>query len=351
MLTENVAKCGADCNICPWSKKVQDTMTKEQYTKYCVGCKNTLGYAPTGPIQNCVGCQTPEEEWSEGAKIPLKNCSIRLCVMKTGAESCAHCSRFPCAYIRDKANEWSRENIEKKYSKKISDRDYYTYILPFERFNRLQKVHAKLTPDQIVEVNTVLPIKSKIVKFPELQESKEDIVSIRRVHQLLTKISESSLDMKDIDVYTQQKRLKGRIKHLQRFLWIFGNFAEKDEESKSLLIDAKSYIKNRRSESSLGDHSFLKNFVVNVFKEFGIIIEIIPLTEIMKGKNGWVTPTGALRERNWQMRISCSEKIGCIETLTTLQDYCMKLDAKYGKKSFAFFVKADMRVFQMHITN
>jgi len=346
-MPENVAKCGADCNICPWSKSVQDTMTKEQYAEYCVGCKKTLGYAPTGPYQNCVGCQIPEDEWPEGARIPLKNCSIRLCVKRTGAETCAHCSRFPCVYIDDRADEWSQENIEKKYNKKVSDEDYNTFILPFERYNRLMKVHSKLTPEQIVEVSTVPPLKSKIVKFPEnLEESKESITTLKNVHKLLTEMTKSTFGMKDIDVFAQQERLKGRIRHLQRFLWIIGNFAEKDEGSKSFLIDAKSFIKNRRSESLLGDHSFFVNFVVKKFQELGVIIEPIPLTVVQKGKKGWLTPTGALRDRNWQIRISFVDEIGSVKTLDALKKYCERLETHYGKKSFGFFVKADMRVFQ-----
>ncbi len=346
-MTENVAKCGADCNICPWSKSVQDTMTKEQYQEYCIGCKKTLGFAPAGPYQNCVGCQTPEDDWPKGAKIPLRNCSFRLCVMRTGAENCAQCSRFPCAYISDRADEWSRESIEKKYNKKISDEDFNTYILPFERFDRLLKVHSKLIPVQIVEVKTVPPLKSRLINFPDnIKESETDKASLKNVHQLITKISESTFGMKDVDVYAQQERLKGRIKHLHRFLWIIGNFAGVDEESKSLLIDAKSYIKNRHSESSLGDHKFFINFVVKSLEELGILVEPIPLTDVMKGKKGWLTPTGALRDRNWDMQVSCSEEIGGIETLTTLQEFCRRLEEKYGKKSFGFFAKADMRVFQ-----
>lgn len=347
MLTENVAKCGADCNICPWSKTIQDTMSKNQYEEYCIGCKKTLGFAPTGPIQNCVGCQTPEEDWPEGARIPLRNCLIRLCVMRTGVENCAYCSRFPCVYIAERADEWSRENIEKKNGKLISDEDFNAYILPFERFSRLKKIHATLTPNQIIEVKTVPPIKTKIVNFPvNLELSRENSTSLKKLHQLLTSISKSSLNMKDTDVYAQQERLKARIKHFQRFLWIMGSFAEKDEKSNSLLIDAKSYSKNRRSESSLGVHSFLENFVVKVFQKFGVLVEPIPLTEVKKGKKGWITPTGALRDRNWEMRVTFSDEIGGKGALHALQSFCQKLDAKYGKKSFGFFVKADMRVFQ-----
>jgi len=324
-------------------------MTKEQYVEYCNGCKNTLGYAPTpnGQFQNCVCCQTPEENWPKGARIPLRNCSIRLCVMKTGAENCAYCSRFPCAYIADRADEWSRENVEKKYGKTFSEKDFKTYILPFERFSRLEKIHATLTPNQLVKVKTVPPYKAKIVAFPEnLELSKDDVKSLRKLHELLSKISSSTLNMKDTDVYAQQERLKGRIKHFQRFLWIIGTFAQKNVQSDSLLIDAKSYVKNRRSESWLGNHSFLINYLTGIFKEFGIIIEALPLTEVMKGKKGWTTPTGALRDRNWQMRVSCTDEIGCIETLKMLQRFCEKLDTKYSKKSFGFFNKADMRVFQ-----
>ncbi|NHJ48179.1 MAG: DUF3795 domain-containing protein [Asgard group archaeon] len=346
-LSNKFGKCGADCNTCPWSKTVQDQMTKEEYSNYCIECKKTLGYAPTGPYQNCVGCQTPEDEWPMDAKIPLKNCSIRLCVMRTGVENCAYCSRFPCAYIGDRANEWSRENIEKKYNKKVSDEDFNTFILPFERLNRLMDIHDNLTPNQIVKVNAVPPLKSRIVKFPEnIPETDSIINSLKEVHQLLIKISESTLNLKDIDVYAQQERLKGRIKHLNRFLWIIGNFAEINDGSNSLLIEARPFIKNRRSESSLGDHSFMENFVVKMFQEFGIIIKLIPLTDVKKGKKGWITPTGALRDRNWKMEISCSDEIGGIETLSTLQEYCKRLEEKYRKRSFGYFAKGDMRIFQ-----
>jgi len=347
VLTKNVAKCGADCSICPWSKTVQDPMTKEQYEEYCVGCKKTLGFAPTGPYQNCVGCQTPEEEWPVGTRIPLKNCSFRICVMRTGIENCAYCSRFPCEYVKDRADEWSLDNIEKKFGKPVSDEDYNSYILPFERFSRLKKIHETLTPNQIVEVKTVPPTKDKIVKFPKnLELDEENVTSLKKVHYLLSVINKSSLNMKDTDVYAQQERLKTRIKHLMRFLWIIGNFAEKEENANSFIIDAKSYMKNRHSESSLGYWSFMENFLMKAFQEFGVIIEIIQLSEEKVGKKGWLTPTGALRDRNWQMRVSCSEEIGFIKTLEALQSFCKKLEEKYRKRSFGYFAKADMRLFQ-----
>jgi hypothetical protein len=77
-----------------------------------------------------------------------------------------------------------------------------------------------------------------------------------------------------------------------------------------------------------------------------VIIEPIQLSKEKVCKKGWLTPTGALRDRNWQMRVSCSDEIGSIKTLEALQSFSTKLEEKYGKKSFAYFVKADMRVFQ-----
>lgn len=46
------------------------------------------------------------------------------------------------------------------------------------------------------------------------------------------------------------------------------------------------------------------------------------------------------------MRVTFSDEIGGKRALHALQSFCQKLDAKYSKKSFGFFVKADMRVFQ-----
>jgi hypothetical protein len=66
----------------------------------------------------------------------------------------------------------------------------------------------------------------------------------------------------------------------------------------------------------------------------------------MIGPKGWITPTGALRDRNWKMQISFNDELGSYDTLCALQEFCRRLDAKYGKRSFGFFAKGDMRVFQ-----
>jgi len=345
-MNEMVGKCGILCTICPWSKSVQDSMSKDEYNEYKIQCKKILGYAPAGAYQNCVGCQTPEEEWPEGTRIPLKKCLTRLCVMRNEIENCAYCSRFPCDYIKVKANEWSRENVEKKHGGSVSDEDFNTYIFPFESYKRLEEINSKLTPNQIVEVKTVPPLKDKTVPFPDkLPMHKNEITSLQNVHKIIREISTSSLGLKDIDTYAQQERLKARIKHLMRFLWIIGTFAEKEVDKDSLIINAKSYLKNRRSETSLGHWPFMEKFAIKIFKEFGVICELVQLSEEKIGRKGWITPTGALRDRNWMMRVSIADIKGGYKTLVALQSFCKKLEEKYDKKSFYYFVKSDIRLF------
>jgi len=344
-LTKSISKCGMDCSICPWSKEVKDSMTAEQYEDYKVGCKNTLGFSPSGPFQNCVGCQTPEDEWPKGTRIPFKNCSIRLCVLKSNLNNCAFCSRFPCDSIKLKANEWSKEKVEKRMNKKTSDEDYKKYISPFEAYRRLEAIHSKLSPDQIISVVTLPLLETTVIAFPDSLENIEiGIQFFKEVHELILKISKSNLGLEDIDTYAQQVSLKTKIKHLIRFLWIIGNQAIYKKEEQTILLDAKPFIKNRFSETALGAWSYMENFVLKKFKEFGIICEFIQLSKEKIGPKGWITPTGALRDRNWQMKITFTEELSGNETFQALQFYTRKLDKEYGKHSFRYFAKADMRV-------
>lgn len=342
-MNRNIGMCGVDCSICPWSKSVKDSMSDNEYEQYRIDCKNVLGFSPTKSFQNCLGCQTPENQLPKDSPIPLRNCTTRLCVKRNEIENCAYCSRFPCAYIKVKAMEWSRENIEKKFRKSISNEDFNKFVEPFESFNHLKEIRKKLKSKDIVGVKTVIPSDSKIIPFPK-NLKKLKIESLKYLHQLITNINTSTLGLEDTDVYAQQEKLRNMKKHFLRFLWIIGTFAKKDVDNEYLIIDAKSYIKNRHSESSLGILSFVKEVLIKNFELMGLKCEIIQLSKDEVGTKGWLTPTGYLRDRNWKMKIT---SIGIFEKqklLDALSEYCNKLNNKYGKRSFSYFTKADFRI-------
>jgi hypothetical protein len=337
--------CGVDCSICPWSKSVQDSMSSEDYDQYKIDCKNVLGFSPTKSYQNCLGCQTPEDQLPKDSPIPLRNCTTRLCVKRNEIENCAYCSRFPCAYIKVKAVEWSREKIEKKFGKPVSDEDFNKFIEPFESFNHLKEVRSNLKPKDIVEAKTASSPVVKITPFPNnLKYSDNEIKSFRQLYKLISRIKTSTVGLEDTDLYAQQERLKNIRKHFLRFLWIFGTFADKDIDCVSLIIDAKSYSKNRRSESSLGVLSFVEEFLIKRFELMGLKCELIQLSEEKLGPKGMITPTGYLRDRYWKMKVSPIGEFTNTKILHALFDYCQKLHKKYDKRSFSYFTKADFRI-------
>ncbi len=315
-------------------------MRGDEYETFCQQCKSVLGYRPSKTFSNCVSCRTPDEEIPKGARIPLKNCLIRKCVTRTGIPNCAYCSRFPCDHVKVQGVEWSREKIEAKHGKPISEEEYRTFVEPFEGLQHLLAIRKALKPEEIKEVATVPPRKVKIVPFPKhLPLTGDELVGLRSLHQILTNINHSLLGLGDVDTLPTQTRLKNRIRNFLRFLWIFGRFGEFGEDGGvHLLVDAKSFIENRGSETGLGTWEFVETKLFKHLPEFGLQGALVELDR------KWKTPTGALRKEGWQMKLVFSQEAGGLSTLRALQLYTRKLDVKYGTKAFKYFAEADMRV-------
>ena len=90
-----------DCGACPWGPYPRQDMTAEEFEQYKKRAKKILGYTPMKTP--CPTCQTPDEEIPKGSKLPPRNCLVRQCVDKTGAENCAYCSKFPCEGVQNTA--------------------------------------------------------------------------------------------------------------------------------------------------------------------------------------------------------------------------------------------------------
>jgi len=336
-----IAKCGMACNRCPWSHSVRETLqTEEEYAQFRKKCKAVLGYSPsTNVFQNCAGCQTPDEEIPEGARIPLRNCLVRKCVDALGIENCAYCSRFPCGYIQMRGTEWNRDKIEAKHGS-LSEEDYQMFVELFEGLDHLIAVRKTISPEQVVQAITVPPLKIKVVDFPEaIPLPEEEKNRFRKLHTLLRSIKQSPLGLEDTDLFAQQQRLKNRVAVFFRFLWICGRYGTYERENDHITVDSALYMDNRATEKSLGDWGFLKGVVFKILSEHGIQCERILSAE---GKNqGGETPGGYLRKEGWHMTISLDDSRQRV--LKALQTYANTLEKTYGKKAFTYFKDLDMR--------
>ena len=341
-MSKLVAKCGIDCGACPWGPYPRKGMAAKEFEKYKNNAKRVLGYMPIKTP--CAICQTPDSEIPKGTKLPRRKCLIRQCVDKTGVENCAYCSRFPCDTVKATGGIWNRKKIEEKLGAPISDEEYHVFVEPFEGINRLEAIRASLRPEAIVEPAKVPASETRIVDFPEnLPFSKEETASSKAVHKLLASTKRSSLGLTDTDTFAQHHRLKNRMAHVLRFLWILGRYGKfEKEKSAYLMVDAGTYEANRGSEKTLAIWFFVKDTVFKVLSEFGVCCERVALEGVKE--EDLATGTGYLRSKGWVMRMSFKEKIGGVAALKALQTYTGKLDEKYGKKAFQHFSDADMRI-------
>jgi len=332
-----ISKCGFDCGTCPWGPYPRGNMNDEEFEQYKKGAKRTLGYMPMKTP--CLTCQTPDEEIPKGTKLPPRSCLVRRCVDKAGVENCAYCSRFPCDFL-NAHYVWNRDYFEKKHGKPVSDKDHRTFIEPFEGLKRLKDIHAALKPKDIVDAPRVPPLKTRITGFPEdLPYSEAKKRAFRTLHKVLASVKRSSLGLSGTDTFPQQQRLENRRPHFLRFLWIFGRHGElKQDDGAHLIVDAKTYIDNRGSETTLATWTYVNDVIFKVLPEFGIHAELIPSIK------RWKTEMEGLRQKGWTMRLSFDESAGGVDALRALQTYTRKLDDKHGKRAFRYFRDIDMRV-------
>jgi len=316
-------------------------MTAEEFEHYRKKGKEILGFMPIKTP--CVTCQTPDEKIPKTTKLPNKKCLIRQCVDIAGVANCAYCSRFPCETLKGTAGLWNRKSIEDKFGEPLSEKDYHSFVEPFEGLSRLSAIPSSLNPNEIVEPSKVPKYKTRIVKFPDNLPVKEDFASFMAVHNLLLNIDDSSLGLKDTDTFAQQHKLENHKAHILRFLWILGNYGEFEKRISSyFVVDAETYYVNRGKEKTLSIWSFVEDVVFKFLAEFGVCCERV----VLKGVRieDLTTGTGYLRKRGWVMRMSFEERIGGVAALKALQTYAKKLDKKYGSRAFQHFRDADMTI-------
>jgi len=321
------SKCGANCGRCPAYR--ENIKTSEDRQRCSDGWHKYLGARLSVERCYCDGCQTPDDE-NPLLVYGKYGCKIRRCAVFNGAETCAHCSAYPCDDVRTQFSfdSKSREKIAARLGIPIPEEEYLTFIEPYELHRHLDEIRASLAPEDIVEM-TPVSVKPRVVDFPDDLPSPQE--PFKALHRLLVVAG----CVEGIS-HARQAMLKERRQHLLKILWTFGLFGEpKGEGSSHLMIDSETYL----AQKIQSNYSRVKDYF-KTLGEYGVRCEHVPLVE-----EGWLTPTGALRKGGWFMKLFFDDDAGGVSAHEALRTYAAKLDEKHGKNAFRYFSKADMRVF------
>jgi hypothetical protein len=245
--------------------------------------------------------------------------------------------------VKATAGLWNRQSIEAKLGASISEKEYHSFIEPFEGITRLETIRASLQPEQIVDPAKASASKNRISDFPENLPFKKELAAFRAVYKLLATLEQSSLGLQNTDTFAQHHKLEKRKAHIFRFLWILGNYGHFEKGNKNhLVVEAETYHANRGKEKTLAIWSFVEDVVFKVLAGFGVDGERVVLQGVKEEE--LLTGTGYLRKRGWLMRMAFREEIGGTAALAALQTYAKKVDKKYGSRAFHRFRTADMRI-------
>jgi hypothetical protein len=322
---ELVGKCGCICEICPLYK--ENLLTDEDKKNASIGCGKYLNWNPTPEkLKKCWGCQS-----DEGFKY-LPKCNMRMCAFHNEVENCAYCSSFPC----EDTQRFSRELVETRLGESVPEEDYLKFIKPWEGAKNLEEIRNTLSENDIIEMRPK-SANLRIVKFPEeLNCSKKQKTAFRTLYEIIQKIE----PLKNLSYARLEVRKEVR-KYLIKLLQSFGTNGKlvKDQDKEYLEIDSETYFKDMKG---IRFYSSLEGVGhrLEIFENNGINIELFP----EKSLDDIITPTKALRKKGWKMRLSYGEEKLKLTNVKTLQEYAKKLNEEYGKKSYTYFSKADMRI-------
>jgi hypothetical protein len=321
------------CNRCPGYR--ENVKTAEARQRTSDGWHKYLGFR-LGPEKiYCDGCQAPDKE---NPRRLLRGCTIRKCAIINGVETCAHCSKYPCEDVKA-LNHINRETTEGRLGSKIPEEDYLTFLEPYENVRHLNEIHSSLGPKDILEAK-VSSTKPRVEDFPgTLRLSMEEISAFRALHQLLSNLASITGD-----TYARQVALEKTRQYLLRLLWVFGTYGVlKKEDDLNLVVDSETYSAQMRQAPAFSSYPRMLSRI-KLLQEHGVLCKHVPLAKEKCGKDGWLTPTGALRKKGWLLKTSFENKVGGAPALRALKIYVQKLDNDYGKRAFSYFSKVDMHI-------
>lgn len=324
------SKCGINCGRCPSYK--ENLKTDEDRQRCSDGWHKYLGFRLSPEkLLSCDGCQMPNDE--NPARYFKFGCYIRKCAEKNNAETCAHCSGYPCEDVKLRGSSISSVAVASRLGipeEAIPEEDYLTFIEPYEGLKHLDAIRASLSPEDIVEMTKPSPVRAR--HFPgDLPFSEEETAAFKDVHQLLANVISISGD-----THARHTILKKSRKYLLKLLWAFGLYGELYEKGSYLTLDSETYYAQMKGVPFYSTWETVKQRF-KLLKEHGVHCDLVPL------KVDWLTPTGAMRKGTWSMEMSFDSGIGGEDALKALKSYASTLSEKYGKRAYRFFSNGDMR--------
>lgn len=323
------SKCGTNCARCPSYK--ENLLSEEDRQNCSEGWYTYHGFriSPEKLIA-CDGCQ-PIGENGNGTR--YINCIVRRCALHNEVDTCAHCSVYPCDVLisRVLGKEWEDRLVERLGE--IPEDDYRVFVEPYVVMPHLEDIRATLDPGDIKAIKE-FTIKPRLAAFPSGLESAE---VYKNLYRLLEKV-DAPVDGLS---YAQAEIQKERRTHILKILWAFGLFGKFNDAEKGLLLDHKTYLKQKihsNYDRILGYFEILAGF--------GVHCQVVPLIE-----ENWLTPTRSLRRQGsreasppWVMEMTIDERIGGVELINALQRYARDLDKAFGKKAYTRFRRSDMQI-------
>jgi len=327
-----ISKCGMCCSRCPAYRA--NIRTEADKIRTSDGWYKYLGFRFPSRLVTCDGCQKPNDQ------SPLRirrGCTIRNCAITNGVETCAHCSEYPCEAVKA-LNYVDRQWAETRFGDRIKEEDYLTFIEPYEGIKHLDNVRTHLSTEDIMEAK-ISSAESRISNFPEhLPLPKKELVALRPLHSVLASVKSIGGG-----TYAMQVTLENRRSYFLRLLWVFGCYGEmKDENGSYLVVSSEIYSTKMRQAPAFSLFSRMLGYF-NILREFGICCEHVQLTGEKYGKNGWLTPTGALKRKGWNIKMSFDERVGGASVLKALKIYATRLSEKQGEKGYTLFSQVNMR--------
>ncbi len=334
-----VSRCGNICSDCPWSKYYRKKVEKDDWEYLSEQYKKYVGYTPIKyEWEGCVGCRTPNEQLPKHPHHNfLKACNTRKCVNFNEIETCAHCTRFPCANTVT-VQGLTREKQSKKLGVEISDSDYMQFIQMFDSMKNMTEIRNALHEKQLKNPK---PVEKPLLglNISEKINNKE----LKRFYAVLRNIYTSNLEIKDTDTKAGFEKWKNRQEGILRLLWIVGTLGKIDE--RGIKVDGITLNKNKKSAKLPTNEKGWKTYL-DTLTNFGIISNLDIKTDQLYTPGGWMRDRiPRSNDPAYYLKMSLDSELKEISFFDKLKEYTTELQTISGKRAYTKFKQLDSNHF------
>ncbi len=326
-------KCGFECGRCQAFKA--NSQTEEDRRRGAAIWGQYFGLHFKADVLFCEGCQS-EAPWKTGRLLPDRACTIRACAIHNGANTCAHCSLFPCKeYVRRVPGPSLRHEREAAAKRTISDAEWKAHLEPYDGQSHLATLHLTIQPGDVVSPRPFQ--KASVAPFPATTN-----LSVRRreqmqaLHSVLTRaLSRTG------DTYAEQILIQRGRPYVAGLLWVMGLYGKLEDGS--LVLRSADYPD--RNECA----RLIRRADNNPHKTTQQAITALADAGITIGYEA--SNTG------WTLTLNAATQAGSNALPGWMKDYVRTLAGRYGipeyvggynlkGAAFKAFSRADMAVFQ-----